>query len=1577
MCNQAYLHLSQFQPTDYKILNYLRRSTVSILYLDFLLQKLKGERYRLTLIVKELDHATVVDYQTALVAFVNCLIISTPRLTDRTRLRNEFIGCHLLPVLNNLRKCAEAEPELAVQLDVFDEQRDSDDAQSLQGPHGVDLNSPLDVFYAILRQVVETPQEIPFLSILQHLLRIDPKEAISDIIWDTAERLVHRATLVEDKEDAARILRTPSVQSKFFCHCQHRSESSPSRKQSLSSPLSNPLSPQSTIPPPPPIGAAVPPPPPPPNIPSPPNIPPPAPVPPPMQRAHHPHQVTPMEVEPAMQKLPQQEIPQPKTKMKTINWHKIPNNKVIGKNNIWTQVAYNHQHSPMADMDWSEIEGLFCQQMPPGSNQSSPKLGNRDSTGSDTLERRMRKDNCEVSLLDGKRSLNVNIFLKQFRSSNEDIIQLIKDGEHDDIGAEKIKGLLRILPEVDELDMLKSYVGDFNKLGNAEKFLLQLTNLPNYKLRIESMLLKEEFASNMGYLDKLRIESMLLKEEFASNMGYLEPSINSMIIAAEDLMTNKPLQDVLYMILVAGNFLNSGGYAGNAAGVKLSSLQKITDIRANKPNMNLIHFVALQAEKKNKKLLFFADNISVLEDAAKTTVEQLQNEISALDIRIRKIKRQIELPSTEHDIKLQMADFLTMAEREVAKLQRNMGELESVRRQLAEFFCEDISSFKLEECFRIFHGFYCKFKQAVIENERRRLQEEQANARRRQREELLATKRKEMGSLSVSQDSDSTFIDTQIYDSKTGFPVKKGRKATNGSSVTSEEDISTAGSPLVRRRHGAFFGQSGENISSGKDEKSPDITPNGSLRRRRSRVRSDEDEGNLMEFLRTSSNDNNRERKSWGSLDRSWARRARGSGPRKRPAVLSMDFTTDRERPSSPSPLAEIKPSFPTSEDESRPKELRQKIESWLQANENDQVTEEARRKRVINRRSFEMDSESDRSNTLDTLPEGKQVYSGSQTNYRKNYPDWRPSTTIDNTDVVSAMETVEEVQPQIKDKSAWRKSNLNVANSTEETKDYTRHTLPRITRTDVSNQTITEETKDYTRHTLPRITRTDVSNQTIQQQEHSRKNLIMSLGERAASDKLTLYIRRPSDTSSVNQDRISSSCQSEHGSDQQLNNTVDIDQDNIETPPAVRKIFISTPVDKREPVQPSPCRRLLGRPSKEALASPDDPEPNTSLGDGQFDRFAVTRRTRRYKRTAESPEVQPQELIAEKEIIKAKPVQVESSIPIKSEPILDKESRLKVWQERLKTQNENESKSGHRRIRNQTGINQDDIKKALKISAPINIETPDGKSPRLMSRTYITHEDGGQNRKSKEHDNDEGFEETQSLMSESPSQGASSGGNFEVDINVEDDFSKNKIETKEIVIVEAPKGSNGIAKPVVKPKLGNNLPKTVTTRGGFDRSNPLRHTTTTPAPQDLKKSVIPRRSGSLRKTDSQSNIPPATKRNIVQRSGSKNSIAGSRSSINSSTSTNTVKRIPLKPSNINTPPPPKIMPRTSSIKMMNSTGKTLSGQKKLVGNNTPVQKPPRPQLSSFMKPTTASGAKTHSPSLVPTRLTSSFRSKH
>ena len=36
-----------------------------------------------------------------------------------------------------------------------------------------------------------------------------------------------------------------------------------------------------------------------------------------------------------------------------------------------------------------------------------------------------------------------------------------------------------------------------------------------------------------------------------------------------------------------------GGYAGNAAGFRIASLLKLADTKANKPGMNLLHFVAM------------------------------------------------------------------------------------------------------------------------------------------------------------------------------------------------------------------------------------------------------------------------------------------------------------------------------------------------------------------------------------------------------------------------------------------------------------------------------------------------------------------------------------------------------------------------------------------------------------------------------------------------------------------------------------------------------------------------------------------------------------------------------------------------------------------------------------------------------------------------------------------------------------------------------------------------------------------------------------------------------------------------
>lgn len=47
--------------------------------------------------------------------------------------------------------------------------------------------------------------------------------------------------------------------------------------------------------------------------------------------------------------------------------------------------------------------------------------------------------------------MNVNIFLKQFRKPIEVIIELLRSGDPRAFGVEKLKGLSKVLPQIDEV----------------------------------------------------------------------------------------------------------------------------------------------------------------------------------------------------------------------------------------------------------------------------------------------------------------------------------------------------------------------------------------------------------------------------------------------------------------------------------------------------------------------------------------------------------------------------------------------------------------------------------------------------------------------------------------------------------------------------------------------------------------------------------------------------------------------------------------------------------------------------------------------------------------------------------------------------------------------------------------------------------------------------------------------------------------------------------------------------------------------------------------------------------------------
>ena len=79
----------------------------------------------------------------------------------------------------------------------------------------------------------------------------------------------------------------------------------------------------------------------------------------------------------------------------------------------------------------------------------------------------------------------------------------------------------------------------------------------------------------------------------------------------------------------------------------------------------------------------------------------------------------------------EMKEFLTFSEKKTTKLLSDIeSDLNSIRKEMAEFLCEDPERFKLEECFRILSSFCQRFKLAIDENERRKENEMKLEARK-------------------------------------------------------------------------------------------------------------------------------------------------------------------------------------------------------------------------------------------------------------------------------------------------------------------------------------------------------------------------------------------------------------------------------------------------------------------------------------------------------------------------------------------------------------------------------------------------------------------------------------------------------------------------------------------------------------------------------------------------------------------------------------------------------------------------------------------------------------------------------
>lgn len=117
---------------------------------------------------------------------------------------------------------------------------------------------------------------------------------------------------------------------------------------------------------------------------------------------------------------------------------------------------------------------------------------------------------CEISRILVHRSSNIRYYSNDicflcFHFVNMDLWVVLffnGIGNPEGLGAELLETLVKMAPTKEEEIKLKNFNGDLSKLGSAERFLKAVLDIPFAFKRVEAMLYRANFDSEINYLKK-------------------------------------------------------------------------------------------------------------------------------------------------------------------------------------------------------------------------------------------------------------------------------------------------------------------------------------------------------------------------------------------------------------------------------------------------------------------------------------------------------------------------------------------------------------------------------------------------------------------------------------------------------------------------------------------------------------------------------------------------------------------------------------------------------------------------------------------------------------------------------------------------------------------------------------------------------------------------------------------------------------------------------------------------------------------------------------------------------------------
>ncbi|KAM9103562.1 protein diaphanous homolog 1 [Megaptera novaeangliae] len=536
------------------------------------------------------------------------------------------------------------------------------------------------------------------------------------------------------------------------------------------------------IPPPPPLpgGVGVPPPPPPlpggpgmlpPPPPLPGGIPPPPPflggpgIPPPLPFGVPAAPVLPFGLTP-------KKLYKPEVQLRRPNWSKFVAED-LSQDCFWTKVKE----------DRFENNELFAKLTLTFSAQTKTK---KDQEGGEEKKSVQKKKVKELKVLDSKTAQNLSIFLGSFRMPYQEIKNVILEVNEAVLTESMIQNLIKQMPEPEQLKMLSELKDEYDDLAESEQFGVVMGAVPRLRPRLNAI---------------------LFKLQFSEQVENIKPEIVSVTAACEELRKSENFSSLLEITLLVGNYMNAGSRNAGAFGFSISFLCKLRDTKSTDQKMTLLHFLAELCENNYPEVLKFPDELAHVEKASRVSAENLQKNLDQMKKQISDVERDIQnFPAaTDEKDKFveKMTSFVKDAQEQYNKLRMMHSNMETLYKELGEYFLFDPKKVSVEEFFMDLHNFKNMFVQAVKENQKRRETEEKMRraklAKEKAEKERLEKQQKREQLIDMNAEGDETGVmDSLLEALQSGAAFRRKRGPRQGNRKVGCAAISQLESVLTR-----------------------------------------------------------------------------------------------------------------------------------------------------------------------------------------------------------------------------------------------------------------------------------------------------------------------------------------------------------------------------------------------------------------------------------------------------------------------------------------------------------------------------------------------------------------------------------------------------------------------------------------------------------------------------------------------------------------------------------------------------------------------------------------------------------